>query len=86
MLFYRGDDENKEQRVDELLKSFRTRFWLEEHQWYVRCDWNRCQEDSCCDHMYLYTVPYTFNYYYSHDSIITGNSTCPDNDIYSSYN
>ncbi|CAF4027271.1 unnamed protein product [Rotaria sp. Silwood1] len=78
MLFYIGDNENKEQRVDDLLNSFRTRFWLEEHQWYVRCDWDRCQQDSCRDDIFLYTLPYTFNDYYLHDSIIKEKSTCPD--------
>ncbi|CAF5146539.1 unnamed protein product [Rotaria sp. Silwood1] len=85
MLFYIGDNENKEQRVDDLLNSFRTRFWLEVHQWYVRCDWDRCQEDSCRHHIYLYTLPYTFNYYYLHDSIIKEKSTFPLNDIHFSY-
>ncbi|CAF1417175.1 unnamed protein product [Rotaria sp. Silwood1] len=85
MLFHVDDNENKEQRVDDLLNSFRTRFWLEEHQWYVRCDWDRCQQDSCRDDIFLYTLPYTFNDYYLHDSIIKEKSTCPGNDIHFSY-
>jgi hypothetical protein len=86
MTFNPRNGEDKEQRVNELLKSFQTRFWLEEHQWFVRCDWDRCQRDYCINQIYLYTLPYTFNYYAFHDSIIKAKSTCPDNNIYPSYN
>jgi hypothetical protein len=85
MTFYLQDNDNKEQHVDELLKSFRTQFWIEEHRWFIRCDWDRCQESSCNNQIYLYTLPYTFKDYYFHDSTIKEKSTCPDIDIYSSY-
>jgi hypothetical protein len=86
MKFFLRNNEDKKKRVNKLLKSFQTRFWLEEHQWFVRCDWDRCQEDHCSNQIYLYTLPCTFNSYYFHDSIIKTKSTCPDNNIYPSYN
>ncbi|CAF1429693.1 unnamed protein product, partial [Rotaria sordida] len=84
MIFRLNDNENKEQRVDELLHSFRTRFWLDERQWYVRCDWDRCEQ---CDknNIHLYTLPYAFQYYYFHDSNVKTKSTCRQDDDYSSY-
>ncbi len=30
---------NMEEELDELLDSLRSAFWLEKHQWSVRCDW-----------------------------------------------
>ncbi|CAF3068446.1 unnamed protein product [Rotaria sp. Silwood2] len=29
--------QNIEQRVDELINSFRSSFWIDEHQWFIRC-------------------------------------------------
>ena len=44
--------------IHELLKSYSSPFWLEEHRWFVRCDmqWNNRT-------VYLYTLPYTFHDY-----------------------
>ncbi len=54
--------------IENLLNSFRTVFWLDEHQWFVRCDWD-------LEHRYpfvhLYTWPYAFHnfsYYNSNGS------------------
>ncbi|CAF3981790.1 unnamed protein product [Rotaria sordida] len=30
-------DENMQERIDQLINSFRSSFWIEEHQWFVRC-------------------------------------------------
>ena len=30
---------NREQALDELIHSFRSRFWLYERRWYIRCHW-----------------------------------------------
>ncbi|CAF4435810.1 unnamed protein product, partial [Rotaria sp. Silwood2] len=35
-----GKEENCEQRIDEILNTFRNQFWLDEHRWFVRCDWS----------------------------------------------
>jgi hypothetical protein len=83
MKFRLRNNEDKEQRMDQLLKSFQTRFWLEEHQWFVRCDWDQHPFGS---KIYLYTLPYTSNYYCIHDLTIKAKSSSPDNDIYPSYN
>ncbi|CAF0980332.1 unnamed protein product [Adineta steineri] len=67
-----------EKEIDELLDTFRTPFWLDEHQWYVRCDWySDFTSSSGC----LYTLPYTFD-------LFTGTAykqskwTCPEDTMY----
>ncbi|CAF1288520.1 unnamed protein product, partial [Adineta ricciae] len=74
MIFRLEDYDNKEQRVDDLLNSFGTQFWLREHQWFVRCDWNCCEQ---CDknNIYLYTLPYAFDFYSVHRANIKSKST-----------
>ena len=38
MTFNFSNNDNIYERTDELIDSFRTSFWIEQHQWYVRCD------------------------------------------------
>jgi hypothetical protein len=50
-------EKNNQQQVDILLDSFRSRFWLEERQWFVRCH-RRPQKDY--SDILLYTLPLMF--------------------------
>jgi hypothetical protein len=77
--FYGGF--SSESHVDEILKSFRTHFWIDEHQWFVRCHWG---EQVPGQYYCLYTLPYTF----TELKIITNmrfKSTCLDQQKYYSY-
>jgi hypothetical protein len=47
--------------IYELIDSFRTEFWIKQHQWYVRCD---CYYSSIHEFGTLYALPYTFNKYF----------------------
>ena len=38
--------------IDRILKTFTSRFWLEEHRWFIRCDW------SSVGNVTVYTVPF----------------------------
>ncbi|CAF1203626.1 unnamed protein product [Rotaria sordida] len=49
---------NIEEQLNQLLDSFRTSFWLEEHQWFVQCDWFML---GISNFVTLYTLPYAFN-------------------------
>jgi hypothetical protein len=82
MSFNFPNDDSKEQRIDELLNTFRTPFWLEERRWFVRCDWDRCLE--CDKGIYLYTLTY-LNRDLSHcQSSFRSKTTCPNvNDAWS---
>ncbi|CAF0813576.1 unnamed protein product [Adineta steineri] len=51
-----AEDRNIEEQVDELIDSFRSSFWINEHRWFVRC----FTEDG---RIYLYTLSDTFNYH-----------------------
>ena len=67
--------QNREKEVNELLASFRTPFWLEEHRWFVQRSFN---SESAFNNEVLYTVPYGFEEFsYSSSSLPTA-STCPD--------
>ena len=66
-----------EERVEQLLDSFRSRFWIDEHRWFVRCHWYRFMcTDIPVNGYYLYTLPYSRRYF---DIVPSGNfrSTCP---------
>jgi hypothetical protein len=79
---YRENNSNDiEEIIDELLLSFQTSFWLEEHQWYIRCHWNPSDPYKSIT---LYTLPYAFHTFdYSNKSCTK--STCFDQQKYSSY-
>ncbi|CAF0832893.1 unnamed protein product [Adineta steineri] len=51
-----AEDRNIEEQIDELINSFRSSFWIDEHRWFVRC----FTEDG---RIYLYTLSNTFNYH-----------------------
>ncbi|CAF1207922.1 unnamed protein product [Adineta steineri] len=73
------DQNDLDKQVDDLLKSFRSSFWLEEYKWFVRCHWN--QWNTAC----LYTLPYKFADL-KFDSSMKYKSTCPNDNHYLSYN
>ncbi|CAF1563559.1 unnamed protein product [Adineta ricciae] len=52
-----GNDEEVENTVDQLVDSFRTKYWIDKRRWFVRCDW---QSSEITTHAYLYTLPYAF--------------------------
>ena len=73
--------EEIEDIIDELLESFRTSFWIEEHHWYIRCHWNPSDPYKSIT---FYTLPYAFNTYNFADKSSV-KSTCPDERQYWSY-
>lgn len=64
--------------LDQLIDSFQTKFWLEQHQWFIRCDW--FASNAC-----LYTLPYAFDEFYYSNSYQT-KSTCIDSNQFWIYN
>jgi hypothetical protein len=75
--------DNKEQRAIDLVESFQTPFWLNEHKWFVRCEWDPRQCDDASTQIYLYTSNHTMKYYYFGDSNTKSRSTCPYDDGFS---
>jgi hypothetical protein len=81
MSFTFPNPNNKEKQVDQLLHSFRTHFWLEVHQWFVRYDFNR---SSSFNHDIIYTLPYAFKDFVYEDERFS-KSTCFDDQDFCSY-
>ena len=77
---YFSDTENEEQ-IDEILNTFRSTFWLEKHQWFVRCRWNPSDDTNL---RILYTLPYAFNSFH-HFNEYCSKSTCPTEGDYRLY-
>lgn len=50
------EDEMFDKQVDEMIDTFRTPFWLNEHGWFVQCQWH-----PTISNFELYTLPYTFS-------------------------
>ncbi|CAF1408424.1 unnamed protein product [Adineta ricciae] len=75
----------EEEYVDRLLDSFRSSFWLEERQWYVRCHWWKISDPNDRTDIVLTTLPnLTGCSTYSIDKSCH-RSTCPDDSVYNSY-
>jgi hypothetical protein len=68
------------------LETFQTSFWVDEHRWFVRCDWNTegALRARLC-HGLLYTVPYAFDTFYYLNQLYS-KSTCPNEIEVCSYN
>ncbi|CAF3808035.1 unnamed protein product [Rotaria sordida] len=86
MRFSALNDENKEIQSDQILNSFRTKFWIDEHQWFVRCHWYSSDEQNRFDFIDLFTLPYAFKDFLSYTGCTLAKSTCPNDDEYWSYN
>lgn len=70
-----------DQQVDDLLETFRTSFWIDKHQWFVRCDWDR---NNVFRNGILYTLPYAFDDCFYFDAM-SSKSTCAQTTDYWSY-
>jgi hypothetical protein len=76
---------NNEDEINEIIDSYRTPFWLIDHQWSIRCHWALENNQIWT---YIYTLPYTF-FFYSYvlkSSNVHIKSTCPNENGYCSYN
>lgn len=74
MKFYFSTENSATNEVEQILKSFQTPFWIEEHRWYVQCHWFSNQRFFTG---FLYTLPYYFKDFLS-ESIFNVRSTLPE--------
>jgi hypothetical protein len=70
-----------EDKIDELLATYQTDFWIKKHQWFVQCDWNPTDP---LNHASLYTLPYNFNDFHLPNELYS-KSTCLNNEDFWSY-
>jgi hypothetical protein len=70
-----------EEQIDQLLDSFRGDYWIEKHQWFVKCDWHPQDVNKTG---LLYTLPYAFDtFYYTDGKRSKSTSPCElDGSIY----
>ena len=62
--------------IDRMIDSYRTRFWIDDHRWFIRCYWNRDSDDHI---LRLHTVPSHFDHFVLNlDENFVMKSTCPD--------
>ncbi|CAF1571197.1 unnamed protein product [Adineta ricciae] len=65
-----------EDHVEQILDTFRTPFYLDEHRWFVRCDWNR---QITGQRLFLYTMPSCCRDIYVVHPSFQSKSTYPEN-------
>ncbi|CAF4168877.1 unnamed protein product [Rotaria sp. Silwood2] len=70
-----------EEHLEDLLSTFQTPFWIDDHQWYVRCDWPQHTNKI----FVLYTLPYCFGDTYVIYQNRWSKTTCPNVRDYNSY-
>ncbi|CAF4175045.1 unnamed protein product [Rotaria sp. Silwood2] len=54
------DNQTDEEKIDRFLETYRTPFWIEHHQWFVRCHWRRWIKSLSFT---VYSLPYAFDYF-----------------------
>lgn len=71
------DDPNNEMKVDEYLETYRTPFWIEDHQWFIRCHWGIRWNNL---NARIHTLPYQFDYFslFHQEFHYKTKWTCPD--------
>ncbi|CAF4072136.1 unnamed protein product, partial [Rotaria sp. Silwood1] len=52
------DNKTDEEKIDQYLETYRTPFWIEDHQWFIRCHWKRWKNNIS---IRVYSLPYAFN-------------------------
>jgi hypothetical protein len=50
--------EKEKNEINNLLRSFQTRFWITTHKWFIRCHWD--DKNSYSHRLLYHTLPYTF--------------------------
>ncbi|CAF1494086.1 unnamed protein product [Adineta ricciae] len=83
MRFSPSDNPDKEEQLNELISPYRTNFWINEHQWFVRCHWYTIDEKidqfGIID---LFTVPDSLDRFWEHNICLLAKSTAPYDDEY----
>jgi hypothetical protein len=76
-------NKHEEDQLNKIIDTFRTKFWIDEHQWFVRCYWGIASDDHLPELITLSSSPYTFPM----NTLCTlSKSTSPLNDEYLAYN
>ena len=55
-----------EEQIDQLLDSYRSDYWIEQHHWFVQCDWWPMETMQTA---LIYTLPYAFDTFHYQDGM-----------------
>lgn len=82
MYFLGFNDKDKQIELNEIIDTYRTKFWIEERRWFVQC--YRCDPNDInpFDRIYLFTLPYSFGDFDRNGNCILTKSTSPSNEEY----
>ncbi|CAF4368137.1 unnamed protein product, partial [Adineta steineri] len=69
------NNENKENQLNEIINSNQTNFWINEHQWFIRCHWYSIDAQERFNFIDVFTVPYTFDSFEEHTIYLLAKST-----------
>ena len=56
--FSSRNNEYQQIHLDRIIETYRTKFWIDEHQWFVQC---HCHLSDECKTFYVFSLPYTFH-------------------------
>ncbi|CAF3993245.1 unnamed protein product [Adineta steineri] len=75
MRYTPSNNENKENQLNEIINSYQTNFWINEHQWFIRCHWYSIDAQERFSFIDVFTVPYTFDSSEEHTICLLAKST-----------
>ncbi len=75
MRFAPLNKKDKEVQLNEIIETYRTKFWIDEHQWFVRCHWYSSNEHQKFHHIHLFSLPYAFRRFPDDANYILAKST-----------
>ncbi|CAF1307419.1 unnamed protein product [Rotaria sordida] len=75
MAIYFYNFDTVKERGNYMLDSLQSQFWIDEHQWFVRCYWNSENKYNQC--ILFYTLSYTFSHLSITNNHLWSRSTCP---------
>ncbi|CAF1019097.1 unnamed protein product [Adineta steineri] len=70
-------NENKEVQLNEIVESFRTEFWINEYQRFIRCNWYITDKEHEPSYVNIFTLPYIFHYFDGSPECVLTKSTYP---------
>lgn len=82
MTFLPSPDKDKEVQLNEIVDTYRTKFWIDEHQWFVQCHLLRYDKPSRRYYIDLFTLPYAFTHFPNVTNCVLSKSTYPYDNQY----
>ncbi|CAF3408147.1 unnamed protein product [Rotaria socialis] len=71
-----SNNQNIDEKLNKIIDSYRTNFWINEHQWYIRCHWYTLDEKiDLFNFIDVFTVPYSSDRFYEDNICLLAKST-----------